>query len=103
MQINSFCVNTNLRQYLGQTILILSPYKQCEKEERIMSDATKDCEEAALEIMFADARKYPLLTAQQEQSIDSDKWLALANLNQLMMADPQCRSYLRQWAENTDT
>lgn len=66
-----------------------------------MSGTTKDTDDAALELLFADARQYPLLTAQEEQSIDGNKWLALAHLTRLLVADRHCRDYLAIWAHNT--
>ena len=66
-----------------------------------MNEDLKDTDDAALEIVFADARKYPLLTAQEEQTIDGEKWLALAQLQQLLLADKHSREYLYQWACHT--
>tara|TARA_B110000503_G_scaffold140532_1_gene231657 strand:- start:12749 stop:14029 length:1281 start_codon:yes stop_codon:yes gene_type:complete len=66
-----------------------------------MSGEAKNSDDAALERMFADARKYPLLTAQEEQTIDRDKWLALTQLQQLLVTDNYCRNYLRQWTDCT--
>ena len=66
-----------------------------------MSDEAKNREDAALETVFADARKYPLLTAAEEQQIDRDKWLALTRLQELLVTDPHCRHYLGQWAGNS--
>ena len=66
-----------------------------------MSEKEKSSEDAGLELVFADARKYPLLTAQQEQQIDRDKWLALTGLQELLVTDPHCRDYLGLWASNT--
>jgi RNA polymerase sigma factor (sigma-70 family) len=66
-----------------------------------MSETAKANDDAALELLFADARKYPLLTAQEEQTIDGDKWLALEQLQQLLVADQHCRNYMLLWASNT--
>ena len=37
-------------------------------------------EDADLELMFAEIRRYPLLTADEEKSIDSRKWQAVETL-----------------------
>lgn len=66
-----------------------------------MTGNAKDTDDAALELLFADARKYPLLTAEEEKTIDGNKWLALAHLTRLLVADRHCRDYLCQWVHNT--
>ena len=38
-------------------------------------------EDADLELMFADIRRYPLLTANEEQIIDARKWAAVESLS----------------------
>jgi RNA polymerase primary sigma factor len=65
-----------------------------------VSELTKDNDDTALEQLFAEARKYALLTAAQEQAIDGDKWQALQQLLTLMSANEPCRQYLRAWATN---
>jgi hypothetical protein len=37
----------------------------------------ENTDEKDIELMFAEARRYDLLTAEQEQSIDSTKWSAV--------------------------
>ncbi len=66
-----------------------------------MTELLKDNDDAALDWLFAKARKYPLLTAEEEQAIDQRKWLALEQLQQLFIADESCRQYLGAWAVNT--
>jgi len=66
-----------------------------------MSEVANDNDDAALDWLFAKARKYPLLTAEDEQVIDGKKWLALQQLQQLFVADEYCRHYLNAWAVNT--
>ena len=38
-----------------------------------------------LELMFAEARRYPLLTPEQEREIDGRKWSAVRGLHQLFV------------------
>jgi len=66
-----------------------------------MNEVAKDNDDAALDWLFAKARKYPLLTAEDEQEIDAKKWLALQQLQQLFVADEYCRLFLRAWVVNT--
>jgi hypothetical protein len=66
-----------------------------------MSELTKDNDDAALDWLFSRARKFVLLTAEEERAIDLKKWLALEQLQQLFVADAHCRRYLSAWAENT--
>ncbi len=63
-----------------------------------MRQQAKDNDDAALEWVFTRARSYPLLSAAQEQTIDRSKWHALEHLQQLFLADYDCRTYLRHWA-----
>ncbi len=41
-------------------------------------------DEKDIELMFAEARRYDLLTAEQEQSIDSTKWSAVREIYALI-------------------
>ncbi|MEZ5502397.1 MAG: sigma-70 family RNA polymerase sigma factor [Halioglobus sp.] len=66
-----------------------------------MSEPAKDTDDNALDWLFSSARKYPLLTAAQEQSVDGDKWRAIEQLQALLVTDPHCRQYLGRWAANT--
>lgn len=63
-----------------------------------MSEQAKDFDDAAVDWIFTRARRYPLLSAAQEQAIDKDKWHAVERLQQLFVVDEDCRTYLRQWA-----
>ena len=51
------------------------------------------------ERLFAEARRYPLLTAQEEREIDTGKWGAIARLRELMPTEPSGRVLLQQWCE----
>ena len=57
-----------------------------------------------LELMFAEARRYPLLTAEQEREIDSKKWQAVRNLHELFAADAAfttyCQTFFQQCLDN---
>ena len=53
-------------------------------------------EEADLELMFAEIRRYPLLTAEQEQEIDSRKWGAVHCLSELIADTPDLRATLAE-------
>lgn len=52
-------------------------------------------EDTDLELMFAEARRYPLLTADQEKEIDGAKWQAVWRLQKLYVEDVSMREYLR--------
>ena len=51
-------------------------------------------EEADLELMFAEIRRYPLLTAEQEQEIDGKKWCAVRRLSDITADTPDLRAVL---------
>ena len=53
-------------------------------------------EEADLELMFAEIRRYPLLTAEQEQEIDGRKWAAVNCLSELIADSPDLRETLAE-------
>jgi RNA polymerase sigma factor (sigma-70 family) len=59
-----------------------------------------DTDEKDLERLFAEARRYPLLTAAQEREVDTEKWAAVKGLQELFARDPASRHYLREWAGN---
>ena len=48
-------------------------------------------EDADLELMFAEIRRYPLLTADEEKSIDSRKWQAVETLFGVFASVPDLR------------
>lgn len=58
-----------------------------------------DKDDTAVDWLFARARNYPLLTPEDEQTIDQEKWQALECLQNLFMTDECCRYYLAQWAD----
>jgi len=53
-----------------------------------------------LERLFAEARKYPLLSAEQEAEIDGRKWAAVHELERLMIQDAAGRLFLLRWSKN---
>lgn len=57
-----------------------------------------------LELMFAEARRYPLLTAEQEHQIDSEKWQAVWGLHKVFASDlalsDYCQSFFQQCLDN---
>ena len=56
--------------------------------------ASKDNhEERDLELMFAEARRYDLLTAEQEREIDGRKWRAVQALQQLFVEEKELLDY----------
>ena len=57
-------------------------------------------DDPALEWTFANARRYSLLCADEERSVDKQKWLAIERLQGLLAANACSRAYLAQWATN---
>ena len=53
-------------------------------------------EDADLELMFAEIRRYPLLTAEQEQEIDGKKWCAVRRLSEIVADTPDLRTTLAE-------
>jgi RNA polymerase sigma factor (sigma-70 family) len=62
---------------------------------------TVETEDRDLDRLFSEARRYPLLTSEQEKSIDGDKWLAVKSLQRLLTRDGTALHYLRAWSSNT--
>ena len=54
-------------------------------------------DEKDIELMFAEARRYDLLTAEQEQSIDSTKWSAVREIYALIAENDELSQYLAQF------
>lgn len=63
-----------------------------------MDHANAETDDKDLERLFAEARKYPLLSADQEAEIDGSKWHAVRELEQLMVRDRAARAFLAQWS-----
>ena len=53
-------------------------------------------EDADLELMFAEIRRYPLLTAEQEQEIDGKKWCAVRRLSEIVADTLDLRTTLAE-------
>lgn len=60
-----------------------------------------EVEDRDLERLFANARRYPLLTAEQEREIDQRKWSAVEGIHALLISDEGALDYLREWAGNS--
>ena len=65
-----------------------------------MSSWAKDSEDTALDELFAKAREYALLTADEEKTIDQGKWGAVEKLQEVLVSDDHCKRYIEQWAMN---
>ena len=57
-------------------------------------------EERDLELMFAEARRYELLTAEQEREIDGRKWSAVKVLQTLFVAESELLNYTLQFIQH---
>ncbi|MGD2008624.1 MAG: RNA polymerase sigma factor RpoD/SigA [Cellvibrionales bacterium] len=64
---------------------------------------TDQADERDLELMFAEARRYPLLDAEQERTIDGQKWDAVTALKRLFVAVPALREYTAVFLEHCGT
>ena len=64
---------------------------------KIPASITEDRE---LEHLFAAARRYPLLDADEELAVDRDKWQAITDLQSLWLEEPGALSFLEHWADN---
>ncbi len=65
-----------------------------------MDSVLADTEEKDLERLFAEARRYPLLTAEQEREVDTRKWAAVHGLQALFARAAAARHYLLEWSGN---
>ncbi|MCB1842870.1 MAG: sigma-70 family RNA polymerase sigma factor [Halioglobus sp.] len=54
-------------------------------------------DDAGLDWLFAQARRYPLLDAHEETEFDQRKWRAITDLQTLYLADDATRAYLCRW------
>lgn len=68
-----------------------------------MDAYSADIDDTELERLFAEARRYPLLRAEQEKDIDRRKWDAVQGLQALLAEDDAARDYLCKWAASTAT
>ena len=67
-----------------------------------MDYSVADTDDKDLERLFAEARKYPLLSAEQEAEIDGRKWAAVHELERLMIQDAAGRQFLQRWSKNCE-
>ncbi|MEM8942162.1 MAG: RNA polymerase sigma factor RpoD/SigA [Pseudomonadota bacterium] len=65
-----------------------------------MDTLASETDDKDLERLFAEARRFPLLTGDQEKEIDGRKWDSVIELQRLMLLDPVARSFLALWATN---
>ena len=66
-----------------------------------MESLAVETDERDIERMYAEARRYPLLTAEQEREIDGKKWVAVRGIQALMAKDATLRAYLHLWSGNS--
>ena len=66
-----------------------------------MESITVETDERDIERLYAEARRYPLLTAEQECDIDERKWGAVRAIQAWMASDAGFRSYLLAWSGNS--
>lgn len=62
-----------------------------------------EADERELEQLFADSRRYPLLSAAQEQQIDGSKWRAIEGLLEIFLSDAGARDWLQQLLATINT
>jgi RNA polymerase sigma factor (sigma-70 family) len=60
-----------------------------------------DVDDRDLERLFSNARRYPLLTAEQEREIDQRKWAAVEAMQHLLTQDEGAMRYLRELSSNS--
>ncbi|MEM9256115.1 MAG: RNA polymerase sigma factor RpoD/SigA [Pseudomonadota bacterium] len=65
-----------------------------------MNDQQPVTEETGKTWLFNKARELPLLTAEEERSIDERKWASRDQLLHLMLEDPRSRAFVTQWVGN---
>ena len=66
-----------------------------------MESLASETDERDIERLYAEARRYPLLSAGQEREIDGRKWSAVRGIQALMARDDSFRAYLRAWSGNS--
>lgn len=67
----------------------------------IVENTLPNTDDRDLERLFDQARRYPLLTAEQEREIDTTKWNAVASMQALLVEDLAARDYLLDWSGNS--
>ncbi|MEQ9396915.1 sigma-70 family RNA polymerase sigma factor [Haliea sp.] len=60
-----------------------------------MENWKTETDDRELERLFAEARRYPLLSAGQERDIDGSKWQAVADIQALLLASEGGRAFFR--------
>ena len=65
-----------------------------------MKQLSNSYDDEGLEWLFAKAREYPLLSANEERNIDEKKWRARDALLELFLADERSHRFLLCWVNN---
>ncbi|HAN26656.1 MAG TPA: RNA polymerase subunit sigma-70, partial [Haliea salexigens] len=60
-----------------------------------MDNWKTETDDRELERLFAEARRYPLLSAEQERDIDASKWRAVDDLGSLFIHSAGGRHFLQ--------
>lgn len=66
-----------------------------------MNSLALETEERDLERMFAEARRYPLLSGEQEKEIDGRKWASVHAMQEIFLGDSAVLSFLLEWSGNS--
>ncbi|GAB5414034.1 MAG: hypothetical protein Cons2KO_16370 [Congregibacter sp.] len=66
-----------------------------------MEPLAVETEDKDLERLFSEARRYPLLTSEQEKDIDGRKWDAVEQILTLMGTSPFLKHFLLEWSGNS--
>ena len=66
-----------------------------------MNPLALETEERDLERMFAEARRYPLLSGEQEKEIDGRKWASVHAMQEIFSRDAAALSFLLEWSGNS--
>ena len=66
-----------------------------------MNSLASETEERDLERMFAEARRYPLLSGEQEKEIDGRKWASVHAMQEIFLRDSAVLSFLLEWSGNS--
>ncbi len=65
-----------------------------------MNELANERNKKPVDWMYAQSFNHPLLSAEEEQAIDGDKWQAVEDLQALLLNEEVGRNYLQQWAGN---
>ena len=68
-----------------------------------MHEVTESRSDSSLDWLYAESAQYPLLSAEQEQSFDREKWSAARSLQEAMLDVPEGARFISLWASNLTT